>query len=159
LFASGGLFHRPNRFLLKARQDVQPHWEHFEHGADIGVRGLAPTKAGAFEQAALAMTAAITPPARIRPREAVDFNCQAPDDELLLASWLNAVIYEMASRNMLFGRFRVSLEDNRLTARALGESTSTRRHQPAVEVKGATVTLLRVTPAHDGWLAQTVIDV
>jgi tRNA nucleotidyltransferase (CCA-adding enzyme) len=105
------------------------------------------------------MTAAITPPARIRPREAVDFQLRAADDELLLASWLNAVIYEMASRNMLFSRFRVRLDDNQLTARALGESTSPRRHQPAVEVKGATVTLLRVSPADDGWLAQTVIDV
>ena len=28
-------------------------WEHFEHGADIGVRGIGPTPASAFEQAAL----------------------------------------------------------------------------------------------------------
>lgn len=28
-------------------------WEHFEHGADIGVRGIGATKAEAFEQAAL----------------------------------------------------------------------------------------------------------
>lgn len=138
---------------------MQAHWEHFEHGADVGVRGLAPTKAGAFEQAALAMTAVITPPAKIRPRETVEFACQAPDDELLLASWLNALICEMATRRMLFGQFEVRLDENRLQARARGESTSPRRHQPAIEVKGATVTLLRVAPADDGWLAQTVIDV
>lgn len=35
---------------------MQAHWEHFEHGADVGVRGLAAAKAGAFEQAALAVT-------------------------------------------------------------------------------------------------------
>ncbi len=38
-------------------------WEHFEHGADIGVRGIGPTPASAFEQAALALTAVITDPA------------------------------------------------------------------------------------------------
>ena len=27
-------------------------WEHFAHGADIGIRGIAPTKEGAFEQSA-----------------------------------------------------------------------------------------------------------
>ena len=40
-------------------------WEHFPHGADIGVRGIAPTKAGAFEQAALAMTAIVADPRRL----------------------------------------------------------------------------------------------
>jgi tRNA nucleotidyltransferase (CCA-adding enzyme) len=33
------------------------------------------------------------------------------------------------------------------------------RHQPAVEVKGATYTALRVAPIEGGWLAQTVVDV
>ncbi|MEW6707626.1 MAG: hypothetical protein AB1430_22500 [Pseudomonadota bacterium] len=28
------------------------HWEHFEHGADIGVRGIGATKSRAFVQAA-----------------------------------------------------------------------------------------------------------
>ena len=37
-------------------------WEHFEHGADVGVRGIGPTPASAFEQAALALTAVITEP-------------------------------------------------------------------------------------------------
>jgi len=137
----------------------RPHWEHFEHGADIGVRGLAPTKAGAFEQAALALTAAVTDPAGVSPRESVAIVCEAPDDELLLAGWLNAVVTEMATRGMLFGRFEVRLDGLRLAARAWGEPTAVARHQPAVEVKGATCTALRVAPIEGGWLAQTVVDV
>ena len=43
------------------------YWEHFPHGADVGVRGVAPTRAGAFEQAALALTAVVTDPAPVRP--------------------------------------------------------------------------------------------
>jgi RNA-splicing ligase RtcB len=31
-----------------------PHWEHFEHKANIGVRGIGNTLAEAFEQVALA---------------------------------------------------------------------------------------------------------
>jgi tRNA nucleotidyltransferase (CCA-adding enzyme) len=38
---------------------MKDRWEHFEHGADIGVRGLGTSKAGAFEQAALALMAVI----------------------------------------------------------------------------------------------------
>lgn len=44
-----------------------PRWEHFRHEADIGVRGLGATREAAFEQAALALTAVLTDPARVAP--------------------------------------------------------------------------------------------
>lgn len=134
-------------------------WEHFEHGADVGVRGLGATKAEAFEQAALALTAVLCEPAEVRPLERVEFACDAPDDELLLAEWLNALVYEMSTRRMLFSRFVVRLEGARLEAEAWGEPVDPARHHPAVEVKGATYTQLRVAPDNGGWLAQTVVDV
>lgn len=138
---------------------MQEHWEHYEHGADIGVRGCGPTKAAAFEQAALALTAVITDPHSVSPRKTVQIRCEAPDDELLLADWLNALIYEMAVRRMLFGQFHVTLDGTRLSAQASGEAVAVARHHPAVEVKGATYTTLRVAPLDGGWLAQTVVDV
>jgi len=138
---------------------MNARWEHFPHEADMGVRGFGATKAEAFEQAALAMIAVITD-ATIEPREAVAIACEAPDDELLFAEWLNNLIYEMATRNMLFSRFAVRLDGTRLSAQAWGERTDVARHHPAVEIKGATYTALRV--ARDdkgGWMAQTVVDV
>lgn len=139
---------------------MKDHWEHFEHGADIGVRGLGTSKAGAFEQAALALMAVITEPGRVAPRDTVAIDCQAADDELLLVSWLNALVYEMAVRHMLFARFQVAIDGLRLNAIAAGELLSRERHQPAVEVKGATFTALRVAQDDNGhWLAQTVVDV
>ena len=139
---------------------MQDHWEHYEHGADIGVRGIGATMAAAFEQAAMALTAVITDPADVAGREAVEIACEAPDPELLFAEWLNALVFEMAVRRMLFGRYRVEIDGTRLKAQAFGEPTSVERHRPAVEVKGATYTSLRVAPTGDGgWLAQTVVDV
>jgi SHS2 domain-containing protein len=142
---------------------MQAHWEHFEHGADIGVRGYGATKAAAFEQAALALIAVVADPAEVQARQVVPIACEAPDDELLLAAWLNAVVYEMAVRRMLFGRFDVVLDGTRLAAQAHGELTDVQRHRPAVEVKGATLTALRVAGSDEaggkGWVAQTVVDV
>ena len=138
---------------------VKAGWEHYEHGADIGVRGVGASKAEAFEQAALALTAVIADPAAVQQRKRVALACEAPDDELLLAEWLNALVYEMATRRMLFSRFAVRLEGTRLTAEAWGEAVDAARHHPAVEVKGATYTTLRVAQEGDGWLAQTVVDV
>lgn len=136
-----------------------PRWEHFAHEADMGVRGFGDTKAEAFEQAAAALTAIVTDPATVAPRHAVDIECEAPDDELLLADWLNSLIYEMATRKMLFSRFAVQLDGARLHAKAWGEPADVERHRPAVEVKGATYTALRVAPEGSGWMAQTVVDV
>jgi SHS2 domain-containing protein len=138
---------------------MHARWEHYEHGADVGVRGLGATKAEAFEQAAIAMTGAITDAASVRPLEQVSVTCEAPDDELLLAEWLNALVYEMATRRMLFSKFEVRMENGKLDAQAWGEAVDAARHHPAVEVKGATLTTLRVARHEDGWLAQTVIDV
>jgi len=134
-------------------------WEHYEHGADIGVRGLGATKAEAFEQAALALTAVVADPADVGQLERVVLKCEAPDDELLLAQFLNAVVYEMATRRMLFSKFNVKVEGAKLSADAWGEPIDLERHHPAVEVKGATYTTLRVARQGEGWLAQTVVDV
>ena len=135
-------------------------WEHYEHGADIGVRGFGETRSAAFEQGALALTAVITDPTCVNAAERVPLTCQAPDDEILFADWLNALVYEMATRGMLFGRFHVRIDGNRLIADAWGEKTDVARHHPAVEVKGATYTTLRVArQANGAWLAQTVVDV
>lgn len=134
-------------------------WEHFHHEADIGVRGRSDTLAGAFRQAALGLTAVVTEPHRVRTVEPVEIRCAAPDRELLLADWLNAIVLEMAVRNMLFGRFEVRLEDGRLEGRAWGEPVDRARHHPAVEVKGATYTQLSVHEEGDDWVAQAILDV
>lgn len=135
-------------------------WAHFSHEADVGLDGYGPTPAAAFEQAALALTAAITDPASVRPTTRVEVRCEAPDPELLLVDWLNALVFEMATRRMLFGRYEVVLEGNGLRGTAWGEAVDARRHRPAVEVKGATYTALSVARARGGrWHARCVIDV
>lgn len=135
-------------------------WEHFPHDADIGVRGYGASPGEACEQAALAMMAAIVDPATVRLKQAVDVDLEAPRLDLLLVDWLNALIYEMAERRMLFGAFEVKIDDNRLKGRAFGEAVSRARHAPAVEAKGATYTELAFVEDRPGlWRAQCVIDV
>jgi tRNA nucleotidyltransferase (CCA-adding enzyme) len=139
---------------------IRNTWEHFEHGADVGVRGIGPTREAAFVQIALALTGVITDLTLVRPDIAIGIGCEGPTDELLLVDWLNALVYEMATRRMLFGAFVVTIEGLRLRATAWGEPVDRTRHEPAVEIKGATHTALRVARLEDGhWLAQCVVDV
>jgi SHS2 domain-containing protein len=133
-------------------------WEHFAHGSDIGIRGRGATLDEAFAGAARALTAVVTDVDSVAPAVPVTIQCEAPDDELLLVEWIDALIYEMATRHMLFARFDVDIQDHRLVATAWGTPVDISLHHPAVEPKGATMTALQVK--HDvTWLAQTVVDV
>ncbi len=145
-------------------------WETFSHEADVGVRGSGATLGEALAGAATAMTAAICDPARVAAQEAVSIACSAPDEEMLLVDWLNALVYEMATRRMLFSRFEISIEgltvdgpgDRNILLRAAvwGEPVEIAKHQPAAEVKAASYCELAVRRDPDGqWLAQCVVDV
>ena len=137
-----------------------PRWEHFPHQSDIGVRGIGASPAEAFEQAALALIAVMSDPASVQARTSVTITCEAPDLELLLVEWLDRLIYEVATRKMLFGRFVVSIDGLRLVGEAWGEAIDSARHPLVVEVKGATLTNLRVGRRGDGlWSAECVVDV
>lgn len=145
---------------------AQGHWEHFYHQADIGVRGIGPTLDEAFEQAGLALTAVVADPALVRPIQPIEIECEAPRASLLLVNFLNRLIYEMATRRMLFSQLEVRLRQPdlggalSLHARAWGEPVDPARHQPVVEVKGATYCELEVKQDPEGkWVAQCVVDV
>ena len=130
-------------------------WEHFDHDADIGLRAKAASREEVFELAGEALTALITDPATVRAIDTTTVSCHAPDDAMLLVDWLNALVYEMATRRMLFCRWHVELDGHTLYARVEGETVDRRRHQPAVEVKGATYTSLSFEKDPEGnWLAK-----
>jgi SHS2 domain-containing protein len=134
-------------------------WEHFEHEADVGVRGRGATLEEAFACGGLALTGIVTDPATVAPATPVDIACESEDRETLFAEFLNAVIFEMATRDMLFGRYDVTIEGGRLRATAWGEPVDGARHQPAVEPKGATYTALRVAEVGSEFVVECVIDV
>jgi tRNA nucleotidyltransferase (CCA-adding enzyme) len=134
-------------------------WEHYENDrGGIGVRGFGGTEAEAFEQAALALTAAITDPQGVAPRERVDIRCEAPTPDQLLATWLCAVRARMMSSRMLFSRFEVWLEGTRLTAHAWGEPVNPERHELRLKLKEARPDTPRVARHAEGWMAQAIMD-
>lgn len=137
-----------------------PHWEHFDHPSDIGLRGIGATPAMAFEQAALALTAVGVEPGRVAPVSPVQIVCESSALDLLLVDWLSAVLLEMGRRQMLFSKFEVRLDRLRLKAKAWGEPIDSVRHEPSVEVKGVTFNELSVRQETSGeWVAECIVDV
>lgn len=138
----------------------EPNWSHFEHDADIGLHATAACREGLFEAMGEALTAVVTDPASVRLERQIEIHCEARDDELLLVDWLNALIYEMATRRMVFGKWRVALDGSKLDALVEGEAVNRARHHPVVEVKGATYTALSVEQDASGnWSGRCIVDV
>ncbi|ARB92079.1 archease [Legionella longbeachae] len=137
---------------------AQKKWEHFSHESDIGVRGYGSTLSEAFAMGALALTHVITDQL-IQPLKRLHISCEAPNQEILFVDWLNAIIYNMAIHKMFFSQFDVTIKGLKLTALIAGEQIDIVRHQPAVEVKGATFTELNVYKSNQTWIAQCVVDV
>lgn len=135
-------------------------WQHFHHDADIGIRARARSLSAVFSQAALAMSAVITDLSLIENKTCITIKCEGNDPEYLFVDWLNALIYEMAVRHMLFIQFDVVINNGILTATVCGENIDRKKHHPAVEIKGATFTELKVAEDDRGnWSAQCVLDV
>lgn len=145
--------------------------ETFAHGADVGVRGRGPTLAAAFAQAALALTSVVVEPEGVASGLIVDVVVDGAGLEDLFYAWLDALIFQMATRRAVFSTFAVEIEVDdavrdgpqpraRLRARLCGEPVDRVRHAPALEVKGPTWCGLSVARGTDGmWTAQCVVDV
>jgi SHS2 domain-containing protein len=137
-----------------------PRWEHFHHQADIGIRGVGRTREEAFAMGGVAFTAVMTDPGLVEQRVEEPLDLSAPGDDFLFLDFVNELVFLAATKGLLFSRFEVCIDGDRLTARIWGEVMDPARHDPAVEVKAASMNELRVRQGEDGmWVAQCVVDV
>ncbi len=138
---------------------MEPNYETFEHEADIGIRGFGSTLEEAFGNAALAVYSVMVRIDAVKPSEKRIVAASAPDIELLLVEWLNALLSVSDVERMVFSRFEVKIDGTSLTGTAWGETLDRIRHEPNVEVKGATYHMLSVKKEGGGYAAQCVVDV
>ena len=134
-------------------------YETFEHEADIGIRGFGSSPEQAFESAAVALYSVMVNIDKITPKEMRTVAVSAPDRELLLVEWLNALLALSDIERMVFSKFEVKIKDTSLTGTAWGEPLDRGRHEAHVEVKGATYHMLSVKEQDGRYTAQCVVDV
>ncbi len=143
---------------------MDKHFEQFEHGADVGVRGFGSTPAEAFEAAAAALfTLLAADLSRVRPAAAERIALEGPALDELLVAFLNELISLSDARRLVFGRVSVRIDEAdgrfRLSAVAEGEPFDPARHEFTVVPKGASFTALSVAREDGHWRAQCVVDV
>jgi SHS2 domain-containing protein len=134
------------------------HDSYFDHDADIGVIGCGATVTAAFEAAATAMFAIMVDVEQIKPLCSVHVSLTEPDLELAFARWLNELLGAAQAEHLVLGRFELMREGDQWSGDAWGEPWR-RGLERGVEVKGATLTMLRVRQTNGGWEARCVVDV
>ena len=135
------------------------NFETFEHEADIGIRGFGGTMEEAFGNAAAAMYSVMVRIDAVMPTQERTVTVDAPDEELLLVEWLNALLSLSDIDRLVFSKFNVKIDGTSLKGTAWGEHLDQVRHEPKVEIKGATYHMLKVNKEKDGFIAQCVVDV
>jgi len=149
--------------MIRGRGDTgtggQNPYETFEHEADIGIRGFGSTPEEAFVSAAAALYSVMVDISRVEQKEFRGVNVSADDREQLLVEWLNALLAVSDIERMVFSKFEVRIEGNRLAGTAWGEHLDRDRHRAHVEVKGATYHMLSVRQERGRYIAQCVVDV
>ncbi len=140
---------------------MQPGFEIFDHGADVGVRGWGATVEEAFIQGAKAMFSLMTDDLQsVKCRDQIQVQAAGYDMESLFVAWLNGLLTQSDLHGLRLAEFEVHIhQDFSLTGRAKGEAFAMDTEERGVEVKGATFCQTTVYEDNGKWVAQCVVDV
>jgi len=121
-------------------------YELIDHTADVGLKAYGKTLSEAFENAAKGMFDIITDISEIESIGQYDIELEASDLEQLLVDWLSDLLYLNTARNLVFGFFKVDLDEknNKLNAKIFGEKFDLSKHKIGSEIKAVTYHILEV---------------
>jgi SHS2 domain-containing protein len=127
-----------------------------DHTADYMVEVSGRTREELFAEAARAFFDTLTEVGSVRPEEAVEVRVRADDEDQLLATWLDELLFLHESEGWLFCDFRFRrLGERELEAEAWGERFDPARHAIDREIKA--VTYHRLGLRREGDLLKTTI--
>ena len=146
--------------------------EHFEHKADIGIRGRGHTLSQAFEECALALTQILADTNLIQPKKSHVISLEGTDNGALLVSFLNELLFIKDKKKMIYSKFRVKLgKENKvdekgkvtevvtLKATLFGEKINPNKHALRTDAKAATYSELFAGEKNGEFIAQCIVDV
>lgn len=137
-------------------------FEFIDHTADIAIKAYGRSLEEAFAVAAEAMFAIITDGSTVEPEEEISLSVESLDREGLLVGFLSQLIVLHEADGWVFGKFQVSLEDERhLTAVVVGEKYVPEKHGRGTQVKGVSYHMMEIvdgTPAKPGHV-QVLFDI
>jgi SHS2 domain-containing protein len=117
-----------------------------DHTADVGIKAYGKSLSEAFQNAAKAMFDIITDKSEIENIGQYNIKLEAIDLEQLLVDWLSELLYIHSTKNIVFGFFKVDLDEKKksLSATVFGEKLDISKHKIGYEIKAVTYHMLEV---------------
>jgi SHS2 domain-containing protein len=139
---------------------MEKRYEQFSHTADIGVRVFGRTLKELFENAAFAMFDILADLEGLKGEITQDFELTAANHEELLIAWLDELLYNFYTKNIIFYKFDVTeLSEDVVRAKAFGRSVSENRNRLKTEIKAATYYNLKIIKKDDYYEVDIIFDV
>ncbi|MFA4837494.1 MAG: archease [Dehalococcoidia bacterium] len=136
-----------------------PDFEIIDHTADAGIIAYGNSIEKVFINAACGMFSLIADLEQVQNVIEHQIVAEASDQEELLVTWLNELLYLVDAEQLIFSRFEIArLGQGRLEATAYGEKIDPSRHNLKTQIKAATYYLLKLEKYHDGFRAQVILD-
>lgn len=135
-------------------------YEQFSHTADIGVRVFGSDLKELFENAAFAMFDIIADLEGLEGSVEQDIELVAPNSEELLVAWLDELLYNFYTKQIILVRFQIKeLSNTRLSAKVFGRPVGVNRNRLKTEIKAATYSDLAIKKTPDGYRVEIIFDV
>ena len=128
-----------------------------EHTADLALELWAPSEAGLWHEAGIALVAIITDDARLIGDTRRPVHLGTVDREDRLVQWMNEVIYWATIHGFLFTHGELGVDGDALVGTVYGVSNA--RDRLTAELKSATYHDLSVAVVDGQWRARVVVDV
>jgi len=135
-------------------------YEIIDHTADIGLKAYGKNLQELFINSASGMFYIIASLEKLSLAESIRVELESSNIEELLVAWLRELLYQHASREMLFKDFIIErISESSIKATARGEKIDLARHEVKREIKAVTYHGLKVEKIDGNWTAQIIFDV
>ncbi len=140
-------------------KQLEKRYEQFSHTADIGVRAFGRDLKELFSNAAFAMFDIIADLEGLKGELEQSFELSASDEEELLVAWLDELLYNFYTKEIIFFKFDIEeLSGTCLKAKALGRPVGSNRNRLKTEIKAATYSDLAIKKSDAGYSVEVIFD-
>lgn len=135
-------------------------FEIINHTADISIKAYGKSLKELFENVALGMFNILADLEGITTSTELEIKAEAPDREELLIEWLDELLYNFYTKQIIFCEFNITgLTDNGLTAKVKGRFVGENKNRLKTEIKAATRHDLHIIKKDGNYEVQIVFDV
>ena len=134
--------------------------EIIEHTADIGIKAYGRDMKELFQNAARGMFNIAADLEGLKPSTSIEVKSKAANYEELLISWLDDLLYNFYTKNIIFSEFTINkIEPCHIEARVSGKHVGDNRSRLKSEIKAATFHELKINQTNEGYEVQVIFDV